>query len=193
MVKNMLPAGRVRLWALLLLSVAGLGPAPAAGQEAAPAAEPALTRVVTDWRTGLALHGMDPVAYFSDGRPLPGRADLELRFAGAVWRFRNEGNRAAFMANPEVYAPRFGGYDPMAVARGVATPGNPLIWRIFADRLYLFYSPQTRAQFEADPARVIAAGVARWPELQASIDVTGALPAMEMPVAAPPPSGPPML
>ena len=71
--------------------------------------------VVVDRHTGLAISGFDPVAYFID-TPSPGRGEFEATFAGAVWRFRNAGNRAAFVADPEVYMPRFGGYDPVAVA-----------------------------------------------------------------------------
>ena len=44
------------------------------------------------------------------------------------------------MADPDVYMPRFGGYDPVGVARGVAVPGDPRLWLIADERLYLFYS-----------------------------------------------------
>src|SRR5205807_326568 len=60
-------------------------------------------RVVVDLHTGLALYGFDPVAYFTDAKPVAGRPDFELWLAGATWRFRNEGNRAAFADHPEVY------------------------------------------------------------------------------------------
>ena len=53
-----------------------------------------------------------------------------MRYAGAVWRFSNVGNREAFAARPDVYMPQFGGYDPVGVARGVAVAGNPLVWLI---------------------------------------------------------------
>ena len=68
--------------------------------------------------TGLAISGFDPVAYFTDGKALFGRPEFELSLDGAVWRFSNEGNRGAFEQHPEVYAPRFGGYDPVAIGRG---------------------------------------------------------------------------
>ena len=80
-------------------------------------------------------------------------------FAGVVWRFRNEGNRAAFAADPEVYTPRFGGYDPLGVARGVAAPGFPQLWVRRNDRLYLFHKPETRAAFESDPQAAVAAAL----------------------------------
>ena len=68
---------------------------------AAPAAAP--EPLVVNPNTGLALSGFDPVAYFTDGKPQFGRPELEFRNNGAVWRFRNEGDRAAFADHPEVY------------------------------------------------------------------------------------------
>jgi hypothetical protein len=123
-------------------------------------------RIVVDWRSGLAIHGFDPVAYFSDKRAVIGRPELELAFAGTVWRFHNVGNRAAFADRPDIYSPRFGGYDPLAVARGVATPGHPLFWMIVGDRLYLFHSPESRNSFAADPDKAITAAAATWPKLR---------------------------
>ena len=122
-------------------------------------------RVVVDPQTGLALYGFDPVSYFTGGEPVLGAADFEYRFAGASWRFRNEGNRAAFATNPEIYAPRFGGYDPLGVARGVATPGHPQMWVRRDDRIYLFHKAESRAAFAADPDGAVAAAEGRWPQL----------------------------
>ena len=83
--------------------------------------------------------GVDPVAYFVDAQPDARPAGLRgLRRPGAVWRFRNEGNRASFVAHPEIYGPQFGGYDPVDVARGVTVAGNPRFWLISGQRLYLF-------------------------------------------------------
>src|SRR5262249_23672962 len=81
-------------------------------------------RIVTDPPRGLAMNGIDPVTYFTDAAPLFGRPDQEGRYGGVFWRFRNEGNKAAFMADPEVYMPRYGGYDPVALGRGLAVAGN---------------------------------------------------------------------
>jgi YHS domain-containing protein len=119
--------------------------------------------IIVDPNRGLALSGFDPVAYFTNATPLIGRAEFEYHFAGATWRFRNEGNRAAFIANPEVYFPVFGGYDPVAVARGVGAPGHPQLWTIVGERLYLFYSPQAQKAFSSDPDRAAAAAERKWP------------------------------
>jgi hypothetical protein len=122
--------------------------------------------VVVDHRTGLALGGFDPVAYFAERAPTPGREEYEFSYAGAVWRFRNAGNRLAFMADPDVYTPWFGGYDPLGIARGVAVAGNPLIWLIAEDRLYLFYDQQARDRFAKDAGALSATADRNWSAVQ---------------------------
>jgi hypothetical protein len=132
-----------------------------------PALCAALTeRVVVDWHTGLAISGFDPVAYFTDRHPTLGTEGYELRYASVVWRFRNAGNRDAFAERPDVYMPQFGGYDPVSAARGVAVAGNPLLWLIVGDRLYLFYNPAARASFDDDPGRVLSAAGRKWPAIR---------------------------
>ncbi len=79
--------------------------------------------------SGLAIEGFDPVAYFTESTGRPRDCPTSRpREAGAVWRFRNEGNRASFVAHPEIYGPQFGGYDPVDLARGVTYAGNPRFW-----------------------------------------------------------------
>jgi hypothetical protein len=130
------------------------------------AADAATTeRVVVNRYSGLAIEGFDPVAYFTESLATQGLPDFEAAESGAVWRFRNEGNRAAFIDRPDVYMPRFGGYDPLAVARGVAVPGNPQIWLVANQRLYLFQTPEAREAFAADPGAMLAAAQAKWPQV----------------------------
>jgi hypothetical protein len=126
-------------------------------------------RVVVNRFTGLAIEGFDPVAYFTDGRAEVGVEAYEADGQGAVWRFRNEGDRASFVAHPDIYAPQFGGYDPIDVARGVTVAGNPRFWLISGERLYLFGRDETREAFAADPANVLRKARSRWPELEQSL------------------------
>jgi hypothetical protein len=126
-------------------------------------------RVVTDPHTGLAIGGFDPVAYFTDAHAVAGQPRFEHRFAGVIWRFQNEGNLAAFANDPDVYAPRYGGYDPVALARGVVLPGNPLFWIINGERLYLFFDRAARDRFAADPKAAIDAAEAKWPALRRAL------------------------
>jgi hypothetical protein len=123
-------------------------------------------RVVVNRYSGLAIEGFDPVAYFTDSQAAQGVADFEAAAAGAVWRFRNEGNRASFVAHPGIYAPQFGGYDPIDLVRGVTSAGNPLFWVIFGQRLYLFGIEANRDAFAADPERFLPQADRRWPALE---------------------------
>jgi hypothetical protein len=147
-------------WLSLALAISG-----AAGVMRAATTE----RVVVDRHTGLAIYGIDPVAYFTDRKPVAGRPDFEYRHAGAIWRFHNEGNRAAFARDPQVYMPRFGGYDPVGVSRGLSTPGYPELWVVYDERLYLFYTENARQTFIANPAAVIAGAAARWADVKGEL------------------------
>jgi hypothetical protein len=122
-------------------------------------------RVVTNRFSGLAIEGYDPLAYFIDARPEVGLPDFEVAQGGAVWRFRNEGNRASFIAHPEIYGPQFGGYDPVDLARGITVAGNPLFWTVAGDRLYLFGREDTRDAFAANPAPYVRQARSRWPAI----------------------------
>ncbi len=115
--------------------------------------------------SGLVISGFDPVAYFTDGKPVPGKPAYEATLAGTIWRFSNEGNRAAFLQDPDIYAPRFGGYDPVAIGRNRSVAGHPQVWAVVGERLYLFYSAAERDAFQADPGRAIEAAERKWPEV----------------------------
>jgi hypothetical protein len=150
----------VSLAGLAWISLATLGFSGSAAQSATT------ERVVVNHVTGLAIEGYDPVAYFVDAQAEVGLEDFEASAAGAVWRFRNEGNRASFVAHPEVYGPQFGGYDPVDLARGVTVAGNPRFWLIAGQRLYLFSREEARDAFGADPRPILREANARWPALR---------------------------
>jgi hypothetical protein len=126
-------------------------------------------RVVVNRFSGLAIEGFDPVAYFVSGQPVRGLPEFEASQGGAVWRFHNEGNRASFVAHPDVYGPQFGGYDPTGIARGVVFAGNPLFWVVSADRLYLFALEADRDAFAANPERFLPQATTRWPVLEETL------------------------
>ena len=123
--------------------------------------------VVVDHLTGLAISGFDPVAYFADRAPLAGRPEFETARAGAVWRFRNDGNRLAFQQHPEIYAPQFGGYDAVEVAKGKAVAGQPLGWLVEAGRLNLSFDEGSRARCSA---ALRCQALAQWPRVRVRID-----------------------
>jgi YHS domain-containing protein len=125
--------------------------------------------VVADQRSGIALYGFDPVSYYLLGRAEMGSQDIQLKFTGVTWQFRSEANREAFRAQPDVYVPRFGGYDPVALTRGAPVPGHPALFVIHDGRLYLFQKPENREAFIAAPQTTIEAARSFWPNARRSL------------------------
>ena len=123
-------------------------------------------RVVVDRNTGLAIGGYDPVAYFTDGGAFAGQEAFETSQSGAVWRFRNAANKAFFLANPDIYAPQFGGYDPIDLTRGNIVAGRPQIFLIAERRLYLFNRVDNKDTFASDPKRFAREAAEKWPALR---------------------------
>ncbi len=147
---------RRNLWLLALLPA---GPARAEDTPAAFAAD-----FVADLPAALALRGFDAVSYFLPGGPRPGAERFELSWRGRAWRFASAGNRAAFAAGPESYAPRLDGHDPVGVLDGRLVDADPLVFALLGGRLYLFRDAERRARLVADPGLADRAE-ARWPDL----------------------------
>lgn len=86
---------------------------------------------------GIAIHGFDPVAYFSEKKPVQGSAVHSLVHEGATYRFSTAGNMKTFKANPAKYLPAYGGYCAFGVSVGAKFDGDPRYWKIVDGRLYL--------------------------------------------------------
>lgn len=129
------------------------------------AAAPVVTAIVTDPLTGVAIDGFDPVSYFADDAPQKGRPDFEYDWSGVTWYFANAANRDVFIAAPEVYAPQYGGYCTMALARGYLSRGNPGIYLVSGGRLRLFYSAANREAFNLSAAEAEQKAAKNWPRL----------------------------
>lgn len=114
----------------------------------------------------LALHGYDPVAYFTDGAPRAGRADLARAHDGVTYYFASEQNRSAFAKNPTRYAPVYGGFCAYGVSVGMKFDGNPYFWKISGDRLYLNLNANIAAKFGEDVPGNIARADRQWREIQ---------------------------
>lgn len=114
---------------------------------------------------GVAIDGTDPVAYFTEGRPVEGSSKFTHEWNGAKWRFASADNRDAFIAEPERYAPQYGGYCAWAVAKGYTASTDPEAWRIVDGKLYLNYNTQIQARWEGDVPGNIASADANWPKV----------------------------
>ena len=113
---------------------------------------------------GLAIKGYDPVAYHVKGQPLMGSSEYEVVWKDATWRFASAAHRDLFKADPEKYAPAYGGYCAWAVAQGYTASVDPVnAWRIVEGKLYLNYSVKVKAKWEKDIPGNIQKADANWP------------------------------
>ena len=129
-------------------------------------ADPAPVRSVEPG--ALALRGFDTVSYFLPEGPRAGSAAHEMAWRGRGWRFASALNRAAFARDPEVYAPRLGGHDPVGVLEGRLVDADPLVFAVLEGRLYLFRDAGRRDRLSADRAAepgLLARAEALWPTL----------------------------
>ncbi len=115
--------------------------------------------------TGLALRGYDPVAYFTQGAPTPGDFQITAEHNGATYRFSSEDNKALFVANPEAYVPAYGGFCAFGTAMGFKFDGDPELWRIVDNKLYLNLAPGIQQRWEADRANLIVAADENWQDI----------------------------
>ena len=127
---------------------------------AATAAQPP---VYTPAPGGAAVSSYDPVAYFTDGKPIEGRPDLTYQWEGVTWHFATPAHLEQFKADPAKYAPQFGGYCAWAVSQGYSAPADPQAWKIVDGRLYLNYNLDVKKTWEQDVPGNIAKGEGNWP------------------------------
>ena len=114
---------------------------------------------------GVAIKGYDPVAYFVVGKALKGQPEFESEYKGAKFLFASAENKAKFEADPEKFAPQFGGYCAWAVGNGYTAPTDPEAWKIVNGKLYLNYNKDIQKRWSADEAGLIAKGEQNWPAL----------------------------
>lgn len=117
---------------------------------------------------GVAIEGYDPVAYHTQSKPVKGSKDFVHSWMGAKWQFATAAHRDAFAADPERYAPAYGGYCAYAVSQGATAGIDPQAWRIVDGQLYLNLSPEIQKIWEADIPGFIAKADANWPGLRDS-------------------------
>jgi YHS domain-containing protein len=151
-------------WLLLGVVFAAASPIDAAGRE-----PPAY---VVEALSGVALGGNDPVSYFVEPTPVAGKPDYEYDWGGVPWYFATAANRDVFARSPQVYAPQYTGHATTALAEGYLSDGNPSIYLVVADRLYLFYSPETREAFLKSPKALLAAADKFWSRYSADTDAS---------------------
>lgn len=116
-------------------------------------------------RGGIAIRGYDPVAYFTDSKPVKGNAAFNYAWLSATWQFASAEHRTLFAGDPEKYAPQYGGYCAYGVSEGHTVDIDPDAWKIIGGKLYLNYSPSVQRQFLKEPEARIRKADQNWPGL----------------------------
>ena len=122
--------------------------------------------VYTSTFSNLAVGGYDPVAFFTDGKPVKGKDEFEMEYQGATWRFASAEHLEKFRETPEKYAPQYGGYCAWAVAQGKTAAGDPRYWTVVDGKLYLNYSKGVQKRWAEDIPGHITQADANWPGLK---------------------------
>ena len=98
----------------------------------------------------VAIQGYDPVAYFTDQKPVRGSSEFESEWLGARWRFASRAHRDLFSSQPESYAPRFGGFCALALSAGAKVNPDPEAWAIIDGKLYLNFDQKSLVIWQLD-------------------------------------------
>lgn len=125
--------------------------------------------------TGFAVSGYDVVSYFDlpmspvgspQQEPAKGNAAITAEYNGATFAFSSAENRDKFLANPAKFAPQYDGHCAYGVAKGGKVPGNPTLWRIVDDKLYLNITPNVVGFWEEDIPGNLKLSEGNWASLE---------------------------
>jgi YHS domain-containing protein len=122
--------------------------------------------IYTGTFSNAALKGYDSVSYFmGDGVPVKGSDDFKTEWRGADWKFSSQENLDKFKANPEKFAPQYGGYCAWAAAHGTLAKGDPTVYHLENGKLYLNYDESINEGWLPRKDELIVKADEKYPEL----------------------------
>ena len=145
---------RINLWVALAV-VFGLVAAGTA-QMPPPTTSGGSGMALLNLDNSVALHGYDPVAYFTEDRAVKGSKRIIERLGGAQYQFASRGNRYEFLRDAPRYQPQFGGYCATSMAMGRLEDVDPHLFAVIDNKLYLFNNPEAQDLFLRDPRRMVS-------------------------------------
>jgi YHS domain-containing protein len=113
-----------------------------------------------------AIRGYDPVAYFTEGKPVQGNDNITYKWNNASWYFSSQQNLDLFKANPEKYAPQYGGYCAFGLSNGYKAPTDADAWTIDNGKLYLNYNKDVREEWNKERKQRIDKADKNWPDVK---------------------------
>jgi hypothetical protein len=115
---------------------------------------------------GVAMQGYDAVAYFTQGAPQLGDPKFQTKHNGATYYFASESNLKTFVANPDAYTPQYGGFCSMGAAHGLKLEGDPHLWHVIDNKLYLNVNAAVDAKWKQDVPTNISTANEKWPTVK---------------------------
>jgi YHS domain-containing protein len=117
-------------------------------------------------QSGKAIRGYDPVAYFTEEKPVPGKDEFVYNWNNTSWYFSSQQNLDSFKTAPERYAPQYGGYCAYGLSNGYKAPTSPDVWTIVNGKLYMNYNIQVREAWDKKRDERIEKADKHWPEIK---------------------------
>ena len=119
--------------------------------------------------SGLAIHGYDPVAYFTEHAAVPGNREILYEHEGVTWAFSSRENLELFEQSPNHHIPQYGGYCAYAVSQNAVSDADPTAWQIEEGKLYLNYDNRVQRIWANRIDHHIETGDDFWPALADTI------------------------
>lgn len=118
--------------------------------------------------SGVAINGYDPVAFFTEKKPVNGDPSISSNYKGATYFFSSKKNKEVFVDEPSKYAPQCGGFCAYGVSVNALFPIDVTTWQIQDEKLYFNLNPAILELFNKDPKGNITKANKNWPELKAN-------------------------
>jgi YHS domain-containing protein len=119
-------------------------------------------------KNGVAIGGYDPVAFFTEGKPVKGTATYTAKWKDANWQFASQANLDSFTNAPEKYAPQYGGYCAYGTADGHKAPTEAETWTVLNGKLYFNYNQDVKATWDKDRPKYIHRANTNWEKIKFS-------------------------
>jgi YHS domain-containing protein len=113
-----------------------------------------------------AIRGYDPVAYFTENKPVKGHAQFKTEWKGQVWHFASQKNLTAFTSSPESYAPQYGGFCAFNMSKGYKASTDPYAYNIIDGKLYLTNSRSVQDDWNKQRQHHIHRADQNWPTVK---------------------------
>jgi len=115
---------------------------------------------------GKAIKGYDPVAFFTQSKPVMGADSLSYSWNGATWLFSSRQDLDRFKAEPMKYAPQYGGYCAYGTSQGHKAPTEVDTWTVVDGKLYFNYNKKVKEMWVKDQPGYIQKADIQWPQIK---------------------------